>query len=603
MPHLVYHAPGSRAPRTFELHKHYSTIGSSDDNDLQVADPAMATTHALVRFDGKVFSLQAFGAADLVVNGKRKKKHELEHQDEILLGETILSFRLYDKEEALVDDTANRRGEAYARVLTLSRRLLEHYETRTLLADLMSAIVELTEADKGFLLLDEQGQLRVRVAHNVAEGMLADDGNPFSDSIVARVVASRTPLILADAGRDAEFAGSRSVVNLRVCSVLCVPLLDRDQLLGILYVANDNVVNLFTELHLEVATILGAQASLILARALAMDELRTDNQRLQARLDEIRFGTLVGSSEPMQAVYRKVEKVAATDVSVLITGETGTGKELIAREIHNRSDRRAGPFVTINCGAIPENLLESELFGHVKGAFTGAVANRAGKFQAAHGGTLFLDEIGEMPVNLQVKILRALQERTVTRVGDNRSESVDIRILAATHRDLRRMIGEGGFREDLFYRLNVVPINLPPLRDRGEDIVLIAQYLLEKFVRELGNERKRFGREALAAIRRATWPGNIRQLENHIKKAVILSDGASISPADLDLETGGSRVILPLNDARERWQRQYILDVLTLNGGNRTQTARDLAVDPRTVFRFLEKEGDRGEDEHDTEEP
>jgi transcriptional regulator with PAS, ATPase and Fis domain len=235
----------------------------------------------------------------------------------------------------------------------------------------------------------------------------------------------------------------------------------------------------------------------------------------------------------MQAVYRKVEKIAPTDISVLITGETGTGKELIAREIHTRSPRAGKPFVTINCGAIPENLLESELFGHVKGAFTGAIANKQGKFQAADGGTLFLDEVGEMPLELQVKLLRAIQERVVVRVGDTRSESVDIRILTATNRDLEKEIAGGRFREDLYYRLNVVNLQLPPLRARGEDVIVIARYLLSRYTREFDAKVKGFSPNATVALRKHAWPGNIRELENRIKKAIVLAESTVIGPDDL----------------------------------------------------------------------
>ena len=294
----------------------------------------------------------------------------------------------------------------------------------------------------------------------------------------------------------------------------------------------------------------------------------------------------------MQQVFRKVEKIAPTDISVLITGETGTGKELIAREIHNRSPRTGKPFVTINCGAIPENLLESELFGHVKGAFTGAVANKQGKFQAADGGTLFLDEIGEMPIELQVKILRALQERIVYRVGDTRPESCDIRILAATNRDLEKEIANGRFREDLYYRLNVVNVELPPLRQRGEDVLVIARYLLSRYSREYDVKVKGLSPNAAVSIRKHAWPGNIRELENRIKKAIVLCESSVIGPDDLGLTGDVLPQILTLADAKDKFQRDYINEVLALNNGNRTKTARDLGVDPRTVFRHLEKESD-----------
>ncbi len=295
----------------------------------------------------------------------------------------------------------------------------------------------------------------------------------------------------------------------------------------------------------------------------------------------------------MREVYRRIEKVAATDISVLISGETGTGKELVAREIHRRSPRAEGAFVAVNCGAIPEALLESELFGHVKGAFTGAIANRLGKFQAAHGGTLFLDEIGDMPLALQVKILRALQDRAVTKVGDSRPEPVDIRVIAATNRVLEDEIRKGTFREDLYYRLNVVAIALPPLRDRGDDLVVIARYFLQKYAKEFGVRVRGFTPSALVAMRKYGWPGNIRELENRIKKAVVLADRALVSAEDLDLRPEILEPILPLAQAKEEFQKRYINDVLERNGGNRTKTAKDLGVDPRTIFRHLEKMEER----------
>jgi transcriptional regulator with PAS, ATPase and Fis domain len=385
------------------------------------------------------------------------------------------------------------------------------------------------------------------------------------------------------------------VVNLRLTSVMCVPLLERGNLIGVIYVGNDHVAQLFDESSLEVLTIFAAQASLLIRNALLVNELQLDNKSLQERIERMRFGEILGASPVMQEVFRKVQKVASTDISVLVTGDTGTGKELIARELHNRSPRVKGPFVSINCGAIPENLLESELFGYVRGAFTGAVANKTGRFQAANKGTLFLDEIGEMPLQLQVKILRALQDRVVVRVGDTNADPIDIRVVAATNRDLEVEIKAGRFREDLYYRLNVVHLHLPPLRERGDDIVVLARYMLSRYAPEYGNKVRGFSPSAIASIKRHRWPGNIRELENRIKKAVVLSDKALLGPEDLGLHSDDLPPILPLAEAREQWQREYINEVLELNGGNRTKTARDLGVDPRTIFRHLEKE-DGGEE-------
>jgi transcriptional regulator with GAF, ATPase, and Fis domain len=410
-----------------------------------------------------------------------------------------------------------------------------------------------------------------------------------SDSIVAKVVRTQRPLILEDALDDPEFKSSQSVVNLKLLSVMCVPLMHKGDLFGLVYVGNDRLTRRFDDRSLELLTIFAAQASLLLQNALLVNDLFLTNTELKRKLEDKVFGDIVGSCAGMREILKKVDKVAPTDISVLITGETGTGKELIARELHRRSPRTKGPFVTINCGAIPENLLESELFGHVKGAFTGAVATRAGRFQAAIGGTLFLDEIGEMPLQLQVKLLRALQEKVVYRVGDVRPEPVDIRVVAATNKNLAEMVGEGSFREDLFYRLNVVTLLLPPLRDRGDDLLVIAKYFLQKSANEFGAKVRGFTPAAVNAMKKYGWPGNIRELENKLKKAVVLADGPLLGPDDLDLSAESFAPILPLAQAKEEFQKRYINEVLERNNGNRTKSAKDLGVDPRTIFRHLEK--------------
>jgi transcriptional regulator with PAS, ATPase and Fis domain len=292
----------------------------------------------------------------------------------------------------------------------------------------------------------------------------------------------------------------------------------------------------------------------------------------------------------MRDVYRRVDKAAPTDITVLLVGETGTGKELIAREIHRRSPRANGPFISLNCGAIPETLLEAELFGHVRGAFTGAVASRQGRFQAASGGTLFLDELGEMSPGLQVKLLRALEEKVVTRVGDSRPEPVDIRVVAATHHDLEEDVRRGSFREDLFYRLNTLAVRLPPLRERGEDVLVLARYFLALFASEFKSRARGFSPQALSVLRKHAWPGNVRELRNRIQRAVVLAERSALRPEDLELSATEASPVLPLAQAREAFQRSYIEQILERNGGNRTRAARELGVDPRTVFRFLEKQ-------------
>jgi transcriptional regulator with GAF, ATPase, and Fis domain len=593
MPSLRVTLPG-KAPKVYHLYKKITSIGRGEENDISLSDPLLDDTHAHIHFDGRDFVLQTLERkSEIHVNGKKRKKHKLVHQDHVQLGQTDLAFSLYD--EPVTDDEAAKtlaELNAYRKLYEFSMQLLDNYELAPLLESLMDTVIAITNADKGFLVLMEGGQPAVKVARNLKRENIADAVAQLSDSILEKVVRTKKPLIISDALKDEEFANSLSVVNLKLSSVMCVPLLERANLLGVIYVGNDNVADLFDESKLDVLTIFAAQASLIIRNALLVNELQLDNKLLSEKLEQMRFGEIIGSCAPMQDVFKKIQRVATTDISVLITGETGTGKELVAREIHQRGARVKGPFVVINCGAIPENLLESELFGHVKGAFTGAVATKLGKFHIADGGTLFLDEIGEMPLPLQVKILRALQERVVVKVGDTRPEAVDIRIVAATNRNLEEEIKHSRFREDLFYRLNVVQLHLPPLRERGDDVIVIARYLLQRFAPEYGGKVKGLSPNAIIALRKHAWPGNIRELENRLRKAIVLADKTLLGPEDLGLSPEDTPQILPLADAREKWQREYINYVLELNGGNRTKTARDLGVDPRTIFRHLEKEGD-----------
>jgi transcriptional regulator with GAF, ATPase, and Fis domain len=583
--------PG-KGVKVYHIYKKITSLGRSEEADIVLPDPLLAESHAHIHFDGRDFNIATTDRdAELYVNGRKRNKHRLTHEDRIRLGMVELEFSLYD--EPVTDESAARTMaelNSYKKLLEFSQKLMASYELPELLDQLLDVMIQVSNADKGFLVLMESGEPVVKVARNLRRETISDAVSQLSDSILARVVKSRKPLIISDALSDAEFKNSLSVVNLKLTSVMCVPLLEHGNILGVIYVGNDNVAQLFEEAHLEVLTIFASQASLLIRNALLVNELQLDNRSLQERIERIRFGEILGSSPPMQEVFRKVQKVAGTDISVLITGETGTGKELIARELHNRSTRAKGPFVTINCGAIPENLLESELFGHVRGAFTGAVTSKAGRFQAADRGTLFLDEIGEMPLALQVKILRALQERVVVRVGDTNAEPIDIRVLAATNRELEAEIKAGRFREDLYYRLNVVHLHLPPLRDRGDDIVVLARYMVGRYAPEYGGKVRGLTPNAIAAIKRHRWSGNIRELENRIKKAVVLSDKALLGPEDLDLTPDDLPPILPLAEAKEQFQRDYINEILVLNNGNRTKTARDLGVDPRTIFRHLEKE-------------
>lgn len=577
-----------KTTKVYSIFKKLTTIGKDEANDVVIPDSLVADLHANIVYDGKNYNIRAVQGKNVIhINGRKKSKAVLNYGDNIKIGDAELEF--IEKEEKEVEKEPSREDD-YRKLFDISKRILDDYDLDRLLQNLMDAVVDITGADKGFLILLEGDRMEIKVARNLNKENIAQAVSQVSDSIISRVIRTKMPLIVSDALHHEEFANAQSVMALNLNSVMCVPLLDRGNLMGLIYVGNSNIKGLFVRHTLEMLTVFASLASLVVRNALLLNELQLDNRQLHEKLEQNKFGQIVGSCSGMQNIFKTIRKIAPTDVSVLITGETGTGKELIAREIHKRSNRAKGPFVAINMGAIPESILESELFGHVKGAFTGAIATRKGRFQEADGGTLFLDEIGELPVSLQVKILRALQEKMVVKIGDNKPEKVDIRILAATNRDLIEEVKVGNFREDLYYRVNVVNIHIPPLRDRGEDIVVIAKYLLNRFREEYETHKTGFSPDGIEAIMKYPWPGNIREMENRLKRAVVLSDKSLISAADLGIDSSSIPEIVPLTQAREDFTKKYILDVLDLNAGNRTKTAKDLGVDPRTIFRYLEKE-------------
>ena len=332
---------------------------------------------------------------------------------------------------------------------------------------------------------------------------------------------------------------------------------------------------------------------LIVRRALELHRLEDENRRLASRIekDEKVLGRMITGSPEMVRVARTIERVANTKVSVMLLGASGTGKELLARGLHEASGRAKAAFVAINCAAIPENLLESELFGHEKGAFTGAVKTTPGKIEQAAGGTLFLDEVGDIPLQLQVKLLRFLQERVVERVGSRDSIPVDTRIVCATHQDLEAMIADGRFREDLYYRLAEIVVKIPTLAERAGDAALLAKAFLQRYSKEMNPRVRGFASDALAAIDAWNWPGNVRELENRVKRAVIMADEKLVSAADLDLADPDEQVVNALNlkSAREQADRKVIRHALARSEGNISSTAKMLGISRPTLYDLLKQ--------------
>ncbi len=332
---------------------------------------------------------------------------------------------------------------------------------------------------------------------------------------------------------------------------------------------------------------------LIVRRAFDLHAIEDENRRLVANSSEDKtvLGRLITGAPEMVKVARTIERVASTNVSVMLLGASGTGKELLAQGLHDASDRADGPFVAINCAAIPENLLESELFGHEKGAFTGAVKTTEGKIESANGGTLFLDEVGDIPLPLQVKLLRFLQERTIERIGGRKAISVNTRIVCATHQDLEKMIGENTFREDLFYRLAEIVVRIPTLAERHGDAILLAKAFLKRFAAEMNPTVTGFGPDALTVIDAHDWPGNVRELENRVKRAVIMADGKLVSADDLDLGDSEEEAteVLNLKSAREQSDRRVIRHALARSEGNISSTAKLLGISRPTLYDLLKQ--------------
>lgn len=331
------------------------------------------------------------------------------------------------------------------------------------------------------------------------------------------------------------------------------------------------------------------ELKLVLKRCFHVAGLEREYRAMRELLQGDSFEGMLGNSRPMQAVFDAIRKVATTDVPVLILGESGTGKEMVARAVHQRSNRKNGPFVPINCSAIPETLLESELFGHEKGSFTGAHIQRKGRIESAAGGTLFLDEIAEIPTQLQVKLLRFLQEQRIARIGGRDEFHVDTRVVTATNADLKKAMAAGTFREDLFYRLSVVQISMPPLRERENDISLLAQAFLNRFAAQIPKKGLAFDRDAIRSINAHHWPGNVRELENSVRRAVIMAEGKHLTAKDLGLTSAVTGSVATLKSAREALEREFIQRALRKHAGKITAAATDLGVSRPTLYELMDK--------------
>lgn len=505
----------------------------------------------------------------------------------------------------------------FKEVLQINKALNSRQELAFLLALILDKAIEMVHAERGFIILSPDGN--VAVARNFDKEWVTEPGFKISHSLAQTVLKRGQPIITGNAQQDPQVTLSRSVRQLALQSVLCVPLVAKEEVLGALYLDNRFCSHAFTQAHLEILTAFAEQVAIAIHNARLLEALqkrREEMEKLLNRLDEqvrtqqqeltqvtaelarkeealgycYHCGDLVSSSHCMQKVFHIAGRAAMSQAPVLIDGESGTGKGLLAQAIHNLGTQRKGAFIAENCAAIAESLLESELFGYVKGAFTGANSDHKGLFELADGGTLFLDEVGDMTLSMQAKLLRVLESAKIRPVGAEEWHVTDVRIIAATNKDLAQMVKEKTFREDLWYRLRVIAIHIPPLREHPEDIPILVKHFLSSQAEAVAKEIREVEPKALEMLCNYHWPGNIRQLEHEIKRIVAIKGfREKIRVEDLSVEVASRNFLyiqprLPLKEAVRRFEYNYILQTINDTGGNKSEAAKALGVSRRSLY-------------------
>lgn len=469
----------------------------------------------------------------------------------------------------------------------------QRQEIVRLLDTVLGLGVEMMNADRGAIVITRDEQLKVMASRNFSSDQ-NEILSELSTSFIRQVIESGKADLTHDALADPRFGKSASVIMHQITSIICAPLSIGNLSIGALYLDSRHNRQKFTNDNLTFIDIFARMAAIAVDYAYGYTDLYHEKQRLQSELqDRYRFDEIIGKSARMREVFNLMGRVMNSDISVLLEGESGTGKELVARALHYNGPRRDKPFVAQFCGNLSENLLESELFGHKKGAFTGAFADKKGLFEIADGGTFFLDEIADISPTIQSKLLRVIQEGEIRRVGDTESRTVNVRIISATNKSLKKEVELGKFREDLFYRLNVITIRLPALRERVGDIHMLAKHFLKKYCQRNNLADKTFSTQALQTLNSYDWPGNVRELENTIERAVILSNSNVIDAADLFLQSPDDSI--PATRTLKEHERDVVLRTLEDCGGNKTKTAEILGVSLRWLHYKLNEWKDSAE--------
>jgi transcriptional regulator with GAF, ATPase, and Fis domain len=642
---------GSSTRSVHEVRDAVATIGRAPSNTVVLSDYHLSGEHAQVVREGEGYVFRDLrstngsaierAGARIAVDAARKFEIPLENGDLLLLGDvrkpvTVrvrilrpsitgegpvvepLGDRLIASRSIVDLPSVTHQIEhdpaSAVRVYKALQRLTARVDHAGTLESVVDATFELvrrathvaillrSETDKDRFVL---ALSRERPGPAAGAPAAAPDPVRASRAVLRRVLADRAAILTANA--QEELTSSESVLAGQILSMLAVPMWRGDEIIGLIQADNRRSAGMFVESDLEVALLLGSQAALAIDNAtlfqrlkVAEEKARGENVYLKRREQKVRFENIIGESPAMKSVLAQLEKVVDTRATVCVEGETGTGKELIASGVHYQSSRRDKMFVAQNCAAMPENLLESELFGHKRGAFTSADADKKGLFEIADGGTLFLDEMGEMPLSLQAKLLRVLQEGTIRPVGATSEKQVDVRIICATNRDLAAEVEQGRFRQDLYYRLMVFPVRLPPLRERREDIPLLAAHFLKRYAAEYRVELPGFTQDALDGLAGYGWPGNIRELENEVQRLVIQAEpGHWIEATDLSPRLrkveGTLQRIAPkkgtLKEMVEQVERWLLTEALRENGGNKTKTASQLGITREGLHKKLAKFG------------
>jgi len=486
----------------------------------------------------------------------------------------------------------------------ISRILDRSEDLQQIIAPILESLATHTPMIRGVITLlnRETGEILIEAAYGLTEKQQQRGRYQLGEGITGQVVETGIPIIIPDISKDTQFVhktGAEADGEKTEKSFVCIPVKIGNSTIGTMNITSMNTGTFSLELFVQLLSVI---ASMIARAVKIRQELREEKERLQAENDRLlrelqdRFQpeNIIGRSQSIQEVFDLIGQVCRSEATVLIRGESGTGKELIAHEIHYNSYRADKPFIKVNCAALPESVIESELFGHEKGAFTGAVASRKGRFELADRGTLFLDEIGELSPQMQVKLLRVLQEQEFERVGGIRTIKVDVRLVTATNRNLEEEIKAGKFREDLYYRLNVFPIHIPPLRERKSDIMLLCDHFIEKYNRRNHRNVKRITSSAIDLFMSYHWPGNVRELENCIERAVLLSTdsvihGYHLPPSLQSAESSDTQISSPLQKALEELEYELIADALKTARGNRARAARILGITERIMGLRVDK--------------